>query len=242
MFMVVVLPLALAFLPSLASAGVARIVVDTSRSTHRIGWTHGCHTDLGYSHQERGIFSQLLHGESFENMSLPDIGPDRHSDGALPVAAAAEQCGATGSTSPTCFGAGDELATLANITSAAACCAACASWQQQGEGAAHRCNVWTVRAPDAADTPRLHGNVPRSGCHLRSSWQRSSPRTSSSCETGVLSGPLPPNSPDPESMAATTTMWTTKAVGAASVGLTSSPPILNGVQAAVLRVDADGVR
>jgi hypothetical protein len=54
-----------------AAAGTIR--VDPAEVTHTISWTHGCHTDLGYSHQERGIFSQLLHGESFELMLEPAV-------------------------------------------------------------------------------------------------------------------------------------------------------------------------
>ena len=58
------------------AASAPAIRVDPAVVTHTIGWTHGCHTDLGYSHQERGIYSQLLHGESFELMMEPVLGPD----------------------------------------------------------------------------------------------------------------------------------------------------------------------
>jgi hypothetical protein len=30
----------------------------------------GCHTDLGYSHQIQGFYSQRLYGESFENFTV----------------------------------------------------------------------------------------------------------------------------------------------------------------------------
>ena len=33
------------------TVSAAAIRVDPADVTHTIGWTHGCHTDLGYSHQ-----------------------------------------------------------------------------------------------------------------------------------------------------------------------------------------------
>jgi hypothetical protein len=63
-------------LASVVGASAPAIRVDPAVVTHTIGWTHGCHTDLGYSHQERGIYSQLLHGESFELMMEPVLNPD----------------------------------------------------------------------------------------------------------------------------------------------------------------------
>jgi hypothetical protein len=65
-------------LPLIATvaAAAATIRVDPADVTHTISWTHGCHTDLGYSHQERGIHSQLLHGESFELMLEPLLKPE----------------------------------------------------------------------------------------------------------------------------------------------------------------------
>ena len=61
-----------------ATTNAADIKINPAAITHTIVWTHGCHTDLGYSHQQRGIFAQLLHGESFENFSVPQLrgGPD----------------------------------------------------------------------------------------------------------------------------------------------------------------------
>ena len=76
------LPMAivLLLLQHMPAAAGATIRVDPGSVTHRISWSHGCHTDLGYSHQERGIYAQLLHGESFESMPEPALQeePARH--------------------------------------------------------------------------------------------------------------------------------------------------------------------
>jgi hypothetical protein len=37
----------------------------------------GCHTDLGYDHQIYGFYSQMVHGESFENYTLPGDSADQ---------------------------------------------------------------------------------------------------------------------------------------------------------------------
>lgn len=43
------------------------VSVDTSKITHQLNplWM-GCHSDSGFAHTERGFYSQMIYGESFE--------------------------------------------------------------------------------------------------------------------------------------------------------------------------------
>jgi hypothetical protein len=218
-----------------ATTNAADIKINPAAITHTIVWTHGCHTDLGYSHQQRGIFAQLLHGESFENFSVPQLrgGPD---SGAAAVATAgagtddvtADAC--LGHTCSSCFGKGDELVKIPNISTAAGCCAACAQYTG--------CNVWTVRSgPDGGGA--ADGSAVASGCHLRSSWEHSEP-VPGPCTTGVLGGgALPPSA---AAAAATTTQWRHRTAGregsAGTAGLSGVAP-LNGNQVATLSLAAN---
>jgi len=94
----------------------------------------------------------------------------------------AASCGDPEAVVPSCFVAGDEMACpslpggserciITGITNESLCCALCS--QLSG------CNVWTFRS---------------SACHLRRSWEHSSP-VRGPCSTGVVSGALPSLAP-----------------------------------------------
>jgi len=83
---------------SVATAAAAAAAAQESSPTHRIGvgsttihvkkrGLMGCHMDLGYDHPIRGVYTQLLHGESFEPMQVPQ--PTLRPDGGSSSAAAA---------------------------------------------------------------------------------------------------------------------------------------------------------
>eukprot|EP00756_Hemistasia_phaeocysticola_P055443 Hpha_TRINITY_DN31388_c0_g1::TRINITY_DN31388_c0_g1_i1::g.194447::m.194447 len=54
-------------------ADTAAVTVDPANVTHQVSnFTLGCHSDSGYTHQPRGLYSQLIYGESFEE-GLPSF-------------------------------------------------------------------------------------------------------------------------------------------------------------------------
>ena len=62
------MPLAgLLLLPVLTGATAELVTVDTSKVTHQVDPLFmGCHTDLGFAHEQRNFYAQMVYGESFE--------------------------------------------------------------------------------------------------------------------------------------------------------------------------------
>jgi len=171
----------------------------------------GCHVDLGYSHESRGLYSQMLHGESMEYMNVPQPTSARTSRTRRAGGTVAAPVGCSNTTA-VCFQAHDEMRVVAHVADASKCCTLCI--------AAKGCAVWTWRETHVGGQ-----------CHLRSSWASSSPVASSACTTGVSN----PSNPLPKPRSVTnTTQWL--AVGKmASVSYTTQAPF-NGLQSLTLNV------
>lgn len=180
----------------------------------------GCHIDLGYAHESRGVYAQLLHGESMESMALPKpegiLGAaSEQAHAGLPWRPAEERVAppsVCGRTTAVCFGVHDEMKIVGGVADAAACCRLCTGTTG--------CTTWTWR-----DTPK------GGQCHLRHQWANSRPNKDPACTTGVTRPDMPLPTP---STPATTTQWIGLGV---NISYTSERPF-NGLQALRLGVPA----